>query len=79
MTAIDFRYSKIGYVALNVSDVDRSEAFYGPDNIRTSRFRLPSYMAILAVRTRGSVCGLEPMVLKCYTILASGRGGDIIT
>ena len=39
MTAIDFRYSKIGYVALNVSDVDRSEAFYGPDNIRTSRFR----------------------------------------
>lgn len=31
MTAIDFRYSKIGYVALNVSDVDRSEAFYGPD------------------------------------------------
>ena len=31
MTANDFRYSKIGYVALNVSDVDRSEAFYGPD------------------------------------------------
>ena len=31
MSFNSFRYAKLGYVALNVSDVERSEEFYGPE------------------------------------------------